>query len=115
MPKEHIKLNNNDTQKSKFRANFPLFPSPKFDHNITVDDLQIDCVVDLNKRYRDVELCLDLGAIKIPFARIILHYSHGTYNFEETFESAKALGEEIVRRWNVVKGMTEREQLCLEL
>lgn len=64
-----------------------------------VEELELLCIS--KKRYGQVELCFRGGGFNIPFAKIKLYDSSRAIDADATFESAKFLGEEICRRWNL--------------
>ncbi|MDD5159655.1 MAG: hypothetical protein PHI47_06355 [Sulfuricurvum sp.] len=68
----------------------------------TVENLELLCLS--NERYGSVELCFKsdcIGGMNLGFARIKLYNSNLAIDADATFESAKFLGEEICRRWNL--------------
>jgi len=69
------------------------------DDTDTVEDLELLCIS--KERYGNVELCFRGGGWNIPFAQIKLYASKRAVDADAVFESAKFLGEEICRRWNM--------------
>ncbi|MDO9304603.1 MAG: hypothetical protein Q7T77_04700 [Sulfuricurvum sp.] len=69
------------------------------DDTDTVEDLELLCIS--KERYGNVELCFRGGGWNIPFAQIKLYNSKRAVDADAVFESAKFLGEEICRRWNL--------------
>ncbi|MBR3245230.1 MAG: hypothetical protein IKF90_21475 [Parasporobacterium sp.] len=64
------------------------------------ENVKMLCLADEN--HGRVELCIEeqgCGWI-IPIGRIILHSKNLYVDFKETMADAKALGDEIARRWN---------------
>jgi hypothetical protein len=55
-----------------------------------------------SKKNATVSLCIKLN-MHIPFARIKLYSRDKFKDAEACFESAKILGEEIERRWNLCR------------
>lgn len=64
-----------------------------------VEELELLCIS--KERLGSVELCFRGGGWNIPFAKIKLYDSNRAIDADATFESAKFLGEEICRRWNL--------------
>lgn len=75
--------------------------TPKLEYvegNFDTKNSEMVCVS--NWKYRTVELCIKAGSWNIPVAEINLYDSGRFKEADETFEDAKAFGEEIARRWN---------------
>lgn len=73
--------------------------TPKFSHVSGSFDMTIGKLVSVPKhKYQSVDLCLS-DSVNIPFAEIVLR-EQGFASFGEVYEDAKALGNEIVARWN---------------
>jgi len=64
------------------------------------DTVEMICMPD--KRYGLVELALKAG-MNYPVARIRLHSKDRLVHALEVFDSAKALGDEICKRWNAAR------------
>ncbi len=72
----------------------------KFDNvkgSIDIEDVKIISVV--SRKYARVDLCIKSN-MHLPFARIKLYSSQLAVDAEACYESAKALSQEIERRWN---------------
>lgn len=74
------------------------------DGDFDTDIGELLCVA--KRKYAEVHLCL-CGRRNIPFARIKLHSSNLLSDAMETFDDAKALGDEICRRWNLCREEVE--------
>ena len=75
--------------------------TPKLDYvegNFDTENAEMVC--GSKWKYREVALCIKAGNWNVPMAEIKLYDSDRFKEADETFEDAKAFGEEIARRWN---------------
>ena len=78
--------------------------TPKMDFvEVSFDTKDAEMVCVPKRKYRTVGLCIKAGNWNIPMAEIKLYDSDRFKEADETFDDAKAFGEEIARRWNECK------------
>lgn len=65
-------------------------------------------------KYREVELCIKTAnGWNVPIGEIKLYDSDKWVDAEATFEDAKKLGEEIVKRWNAFAELNHKGQKAI--
>lgn len=86
------------------------FPLSKFDHEIDLISARLS--YSLDRRFNRVFIEVEHDKRSTVIAEIKLYHSAKMHNFEQTFESAIALANEIVNRFN---SFIPKGQQCFEL
>lgn len=92
---------------------FKPFPLEKFDFNVDLETAQLSFKFFSQFSLNTVSLYLVNDGRELPIGKIELYHSAGHVNFEQTFESAKILANEIVKRFNQKE--KQGGQLCFVL